>query len=579
MSAKRICVEEDQQISNDDDKDQKVVINSLDYDSLAKIFMLLPVPERIDMEEVCVKWKEACQRAWYDIKKYKCELSIGRCYDNRLLTQSYIEKILLRCGIYLKELSLSNICNSSIIPFVGDHCKNLTSLECDVSIRSLIHDADLLVQAFTQLNKLKSLTITVNHSYYKETVNLSEIINSLPEDINEIHLLSETPYNKKRTISMTLKKFKNLQKLTIHGPCSRNIFYEIAEKTTLVHLTIGLHDKYNRLSLFNKLVNLEYIDLTMGFKYRVYNLSTDVLDNIFCTCKNLKHLDIVCCPYDVAKIPLEKWINLPKLQYLAISCTIMPDLANKIVQYCKDLKVLRIHQRMNDTALKKLTELENLECLSLFDNKELSKESIIAISNNCKKLKCLEIPGCLVVPSASLDDLSKLQYLEHLNLCGVINLGSSAITAIANHCKNLKILEIRGCTAITETALVALTKLENLQKLDVSFLDITDSSISKFKELKILYCVDCKKLTDDGIIQLIKNNPDLEEINIYGIDNITYNLVIYADKATKNRINGIILHMTICDLLRRQLFNSMITSQWLVVEDMDDQTYFLMTRY
>ncbi|XP_044021221.1 uncharacterized protein LOC122861078 [Aphidius gifuensis] len=142
MSAKKICVEKDQQISDDGDKSQRKVINSLDYSSLAKIIMLLPIPERIAMEEVCTKWKEASQLAWYDIKKYKCEFTIGRSYDNCLLTRSYLEKILSRCGSYLEELSLSDVCDLYIMPFVGNHCKNLTSLECKFGVGSLQWDAD-----------------------------------------------------------------------------------------------------------------------------------------------------------------------------------------------------------------------------------------------------------------------------------------------------------------------------------------------------------------------------------------------------------------------------------------------------
>lgn len=41
------------------------------------------------------------------------------------------------------------------------------------------------------------------------------------------------------------------------------------------------------------------------------------------------------------------------------------------------------------------------------------------------------------------DKLSKLQYLEHLNLKLVKNLEDSTIIAVANKCKNLKSLNIR----------------------------------------------------------------------------------------------------------------------------------------
>ncbi|XP_044001535.1 putative adenylate cyclase regulatory protein [Aphidius gifuensis] len=543
--------------------------------------MLLPVPERIDMEKVCTKWKEACQLAWYDIKEYKCKSSIGRCYDNCLLTQPYLEEILLRCGNYLKELSLSNVCNSSIMPFVGDHCKNLTTLECKFNDDSLIDNADHFVQAFTQLDKLKCIKITVGHNCSKWKFNLSAIIDSFPEEINEIHLFSEPICDLRvRNISMSVRRFGNLQKLTLVGIFLNNInFQEIADLTTLVYLSIGLQSKrHNNHSLFNKLVNLEYIDVKMGTMYYGDNISTEELETIFCTCKNLKHLDIPQCSYTVAGIPLEKWINFQNLQHLGISCHLTPELANTIVKYCKNLKHLRIpnYYGNNTYSLKKLTELENLECLILGSPNYLHEESIIAISNNCKKLKRLEIPDCDIQPAIDdlplsspsvLDELSKLQYLEHLNLRRANNLEDSTIIAIANNCKNLKKLDIRDCKTITKTALVALTNLKNLQILNVSYLDniITNSFIIKLTGLKELDCSYCRKLTNSGIIQFIKNNPDLEFLNVCFIEKITANLITAADKATKNRTNGIILHIRISNPSIIQTSKSKIKSQWLVV--------------
>ncbi|XP_044021343.1 F-box/LRR-repeat protein 2-like [Aphidius gifuensis] len=230
---------------------------------------------------------------------------------------------------------------------------------------------------------------------------------------------------------------------------------------------------------------------------------------------------------------------------------------------------------MNESGLKKLTELENLECLILENKISLSDESIIAISNNCKELKRLEIDRCTIVscidseplPSSSvLEELSKLQCLEHLNLGFAENLKDSTITAIAKNCKNLKILNISSSDDITETALVALTKMKNLQKLDVSCLDIiTDSFLIKLKGLKELNCSECDKLTNAGVIKFIKNNPDLELLDVRYIDNITIDMMIGADQATENRTNGIILQIYSDSPSIAHASKSTIKSQWLVV--------------
>ncbi|XP_044001429.1 F-box/LRR-repeat protein 2-like isoform X1 [Aphidius gifuensis] len=579
---KRRCVVKDQQFSDDGDKNKKkVVINSLDNDSLAKIFMLLPIPERIEMEKVCTKWKEACQLAWYDIKKYKCESSIGRSYDNRLLTQLYLEKILSRCGNYLKELFLSNVCDSSIMPFIGDHCKNLTTLECKFDDNFVIDNADHFVQAFTQLDKLKCIQMLLNHRTEKKALNLFEIINSLPEEINEIHILYKYWLHSQRGVLFTLNKFKNLQRLTLID-CSVDelILQEIAEATRLVHLHIEIYEKYIEFHLFDKLVNLEYIQIEILRGVKETKDSTKVLNTIFCKCKNLKHLDIPNNFYDLAKIPLAEWKNLKKLEYLSLSCyEVLPDLADTIVKYCKNLKHLCVKpvcDNIETNVVKKLTKLKNLESLEMNTGCHLSEEAIIAISNNCKKLKRLELDDCTVASAgingdelsstSVLNELSKLQYLEHLSLNDVENIEDNAIIAIANNCKNLKYLDIQGYSTITEKAFFALTKLKNLEILKVGYQDISDSYIIRLKGLKEFNCKSCTELTDVGIIQFIKNNPDLEKIDIDGIDDITMDFVIAADQATRNRTNGIILHIIIDDFSIIEASKSIIKSQWLVVK-------------
>ncbi|XP_044003503.1 uncharacterized protein LOC122849039 [Aphidius gifuensis] len=565
ISARKIYFEEDPQTSDEADNHQKVDINSLNYDSLAQIFMLLPIAERMDMEKVCTKWKEAAPLAWCNIKKYKCETSIGRSYDNRLLTQSYLEKILLKCGFYLNELTLSNICHSSIMPFVGDHCQNLTRLEFEFYDNPLTRNANHFVQAFTLLDKLKYIKLKLVHNYSNKAINLFEIVQSLPEGINEIHLYFRVlfKYSRKKTDSMVFKKFNNLQKLTIHGAYLDDIIcQEIAEKKTLVHLDIELHHIHEGFLLLDKLVNLKNIELFITKRYFIddevtNDLSNKVMNSIFCTSRNLKHLDMTYDHYDINEFLFNKWINLQNLQFFGIKCDITLDLANKILEYCKNLKDLKI-PCTSHSALEILTKLENLESLIIYGDVKLTEKSITAISNNCKKLKRLEMFNCSIVPShgdllsspSVLDGLSKLKYLEHLDLMNAENLEDSTIIAVANNCKNLKYLNISRVSTITETALVALTNLENLQVLDVSFLErITDDFIIKLKGLKELYCTSCINLTDTGIIQVIKNNPDLQELDIACIDNITIDSTI-AHQATKNRTNGIILHTTAYSLYK-----------------------------
>ncbi|XP_044019983.1 pre-mRNA-splicing factor CWC22 homolog [Aphidius gifuensis] len=545
------------------------------------------------------------------------------------------------------------------MPFVGDHCKNLASLECEFDDDLLTHNAGHFVQAFTheesiiaisnnckklkrleiprciivpsidgeplsspsvldELSKLQCLEhLNLSHSKNLQDSTIIAIANHC-KNLKSLDIQCCTSLTETALVALT--NFKNLQKLNVNhintitdsfiiklkglkelhcNQCKKltnagviqliknnpdlellDVYYidnitidliiaadqatknrfsvdeltlqEISEATTLVHLDIELYDKHIGFPLFDKLDNLEYIKIESKAKnIRDRDVSTKVANTIFRKCKNLKHVDIANDFCDLTKIPLTKWKNSKNLEYLTLSCyEVLPDLADTIVKYCKNLKHLCVNPVCDDieaNVVKKLTKLENLEGLEM-SAANFSEEAIIAISKNCKKLKLLEIEGCTILstgidgepPSSPsvLNELSKLQYLEHLNLNYTDNIEDNTIIAIANNCKNLKSLHIyNDRDNITETAFVALTKLENLEILNVGSRNITDSFIISLKGLKELHCAHCKNLTDTGIIQFIKNNPDLEKINICYTKNITIDMVIGADQATKNRTN------------------------------------------
>ncbi|XP_044005673.1 F-box/LRR-repeat protein 2-like [Aphidius gifuensis] len=435
MSMNKIPDLMDKRKSIDDDFEDEIM--DLDYDSLKHIFMCLTVPERIVMENVLPKWKQASRRSGYSVKEHKCDVSIDDDFKNRLLT-----------------------------------------------------------------------------------------------------------------LSFNLNKYKNLQSLTIRSCNLDDIIQDISKKSTLVYLDIRGSWALEKSWIFNDLVNLEHIDLLDCCMIAEQSIS-NVFSRIVDTCKNLKHVELLACinnPNDLQHIP---------------EPAITPE------------NCLTITAKSEAAAIIKLTELENLECLKLYKQK-LTKESIIAISNNCKKLKYLKIPYCKVTSTDRherlscpffLDDLSKLQYLEYLDLSCIRKLQDSTIILIADKCKNLKYLKIKGRNELTENAFDALTSLKNLQKLAIDDnMAVTNNFVKKLKGLRFLNLRNCINLTDASIIQVIENCPDLERLTLSFIDNITLDTIIAADLATKNRINDIVLHIRIDDQTLYETANSKIESQWLLVE-------------
>ncbi|XP_044001844.1 dynein regulatory complex subunit 6-like isoform X2 [Aphidius gifuensis] len=559
MSAKRICIEKNKQVSTgstdyveekmDYDVDKiKDFINSLDNDSLAQIFMLLPISDRITMDEVCSKWKEACQLAWYDIKKYKCTNTIVRNHKKCILTQSHVEKILLNCGIYLKELILSEVCDSSIMPVIVEYCKNLTTLEFEIDVNKNDCYTDRSVEAFTQLKQLKVVKIHIHESRDKFQF---KILNSLPKDINEIHLFIR-PFEQAEAWFMnrifpcgdspslfSLRKFTNLRSLTIRSYNITEIIREISKKTTLVYLDLQKCTTNQANFTFNQLINLEHLNVRdVSFTWSNPNL----LSGIFNTCKNLKHLDAPDFHVDLAKIKMENWVNLRNLVYLNIRWQASDAIIKKIIKYCNNLEFINT-DTLNSESIIKLTQLENLNYLKFEKTNNINNEVMVAILNNCKKLKHLVIHGDDRVEASIFDDLLKLKYIESLNLACNLNIGPSSITS---------------------TAYVALTSLKNLKKLNLEWnSNVEDNFIVKLRGIKSLNCSGCRKLTDAGVIQFIKNNPDLEFLDISYIPKVTIDTIIAAEVAVKNRTNDTFLAIKTRDPVLKE---ACIKSQWLTCD-------------
>ncbi|XP_044005867.1 F-box protein SKIP2-like [Aphidius gifuensis] len=414
----------------------------MNHDSLAQIFMLLPVPERIAME------KEACELAWYDIKKYTFGETTSRFFDESLFAPSYIEKLLSNFGIYLRDLSLFEHCNSSIMPIIGERCKNLTRLNL-IYNELLEMNIDHYIRAFKNLDKLTIIEIRVmNMGSCYNTKFQPHIINYLPEEMIKIIL----EYDKEEYMSpkiFDIKKFKKLQYLSLKGCLLDDMIQEISETTTLVELS--LIDCFVRNESINTIVTIS-------------------------NWKKLKHLIL-----------------------------------------------------FNDEG-----------CDVIDDN-------IIG-------------PAPSVV---NFDELSKLQYLESLSLFNMYNFPDSSIIAIANSCKNLRKLEMTACVNITEAALMPIISLEKLEEINVNYMNgLTDNFISKLKGLKKFGCACCKNITDAGIIEFIKNCPNLHTLCVFGC-NITIKTFIGADEITKHRTNNIALGISYEDFAEASTLK--IESNWLFI--------------
>lgn len=130
---------------------------------------------------VCQKWEVARKLAWYEINFFNLK-------QYNKISQKFVEEIILLCGRYLKNLTISNVCGSSIVPIIRDNCYNLNNLELELNNSIDVKD---FFEAFVNLKSLRSITINKldikNFSVHRDHHNL-------PENIEEIIFLPRRIY-------------------------------------------------------------------------------------------------------------------------------------------------------------------------------------------------------------------------------------------------------------------------------------------------------------------------------------------------------------------------------------------------
>ena len=237
------------------------------------------------------------------------------------------------------------------------------------------------------------------------------------------------------------------------------------------------------------------------------NLSDHLTDNgligLSKYCSNLRSLDISLCENitDIAMIEVIKNCNL--LQSLNISCCkrISGNSIVEISNHCSNLKALDISgciKIKKNSGIKELTENCNIESLNFSGCWEFSDTAVIG--RNCSNIKSLNLSGCN----------------------GVVY-----ITEIINNCKKLELFNISALLSIHDNDIktIAINCNQNLQSLDISFGYFNDSSIIEVARnctnLEYLNLNSCIKVTDNAIIEIGLHCKNLQYINLKGCNKIT----------------------------------------------------------
>ncbi|XP_044010510.1 uncharacterized protein LOC122854141 [Aphidius gifuensis] len=343
----------------DDDHDdtENSMIDIVNDDCLAQIFMYLAACERPKIALVCKKWKEALNYSWHNIKKldlihweYECP-TYSYKYHKINGQLRFLRSLLDNCGRYIKELDVTSYGHYNIVPVINESCPSL------VKLRLRFKDAEprSLVNAFSRLSKLKVLKIIfqhINNNGYIP-VALINLLQSVAHTLTELTLSNwnrENFYESWRiskTFIRVFLKLKALKSIETDG-----IFIDTDSHMYLKQLGIVVisHDSQWLNHINEKFLykNTKKLNLTD------YQATDDCLYTIVNCMKKLRELTIICeLVTDVGIVAISK-INT--LKYLDLRGP--GHVTDSSVGLLKNLKYLHLPycNKITDVSVTKILE-------------------------------------------------------------------------------------------------------------------------------------------------------------------------------------------------------------------------------
>lgn len=247
--------------------------------------------------------------------------------------------------------------------------------------------------------------------------------------------------------------------------------------------------------------------------------------------------------------------GIKKVQVLSLKKSLremiigLPNLESLNLSGCYNLSDIAL-----ETAFSK--EVATLKVLNLSLCKDVTDGSLRRITANCKNLEILDLAGCSKITNHSLFYISMLRKVKKLNLRSCRMISDSGIadlcntSGLENSRRTLEELCLQDCQKLTDESLRHISLgLPELEKINLSFcVSITDTglkSISRIGTLRDLNLRSCDNISDIGIGFLAENGLNLHFLDVSFCANIT-------DSAMRHIASGISslqsLSLTTCSI-------------------------------
>lgn len=181
-----------------------------------------------------------------------------------------------------------------------------------------------------------------------------------------------------------------------------------------------------------------------------------------------------------------------------------------------------------------------------------------------KTLVNLSMDYCVI--KKGIDFISNLKNLDDLSLVHVDTVDDDFLVNLINNCKYINKLNISFCKSVSCNGFSELMRLKNLKHLELMGTSLHDNEIGEFKNLHYLVCHGCKNVSDIGVLKVVQNSNDLTYFGLIET-NITFNTIEFLDSFTNYRTNNIILFLTVDEIVTYGIFDERIetTSPFLKI--------------
>uniref|UniRef100_A0A0C9PYC4 EBF1 protein n=1 Tax=Fopius arisanus TaxID=64838 RepID=A0A0C9PYC4_9HYME len=241
------------------------------------------------------------------------------------------------------------------------------------------------------------------------------------------------------------------------------------------------------------------------------------LSNIFAQLNNLRYVEIhgnpTHCSIGSCILKLSKTIEVIRLSHIRISESIF----NSAIQTLPNLRSLELNtcSNVNEDSFEKITYINSLKYLKIHGFHLVNNlSSSLQLIKNLSNLEVLEIT---TMNKESLRNISTvgIPAVACKFMWRDVNIFDDLFIEIAKNCRHLRSLDISGSSFVTDRGLNALASYTNLERLIINYVpEVSDDCLAKFHSLKILQCVGCEDVRDEGIIFLLQNARELQVLDV-----------------------------------------------------------------